>query len=101
MAALTESDTQMLREMARGLNGPGVEDFITRVHVGLMRSRRVGSWSRKTMFAPPALLNWRHNGNDGARGLCLTARRRCQRCSKPPLAGAGGGRMYAAAGPED
>ena len=31
MATLSESDTLMLREMARGLDGPGVEDFIARV----------------------------------------------------------------------
>jgi len=31
MATLTETDTQMLREMARSLDGPGVEDFIARV----------------------------------------------------------------------
>ena len=31
MANLTESDTQMLREMARGLDGPGVENFIVNV----------------------------------------------------------------------
>ena len=30
-ANLTESDTLMLREMARGLDDPGVEDFIARV----------------------------------------------------------------------
>jgi len=31
MANLTESDTLMLREMARGLDGAGVENFIANV----------------------------------------------------------------------
>ena len=72
---VTESDTLMLREMARGLDGDGVENFVANVQRRLDELEAGGFKSQRTKFAPPALLSWRHDGNGGAPGLRLIARR--------------------------
>src|SRR5262245_21137831 len=56
---VTESDTLMLREMARGLDGDGVENFVANVQRRLDELEAGGFKSQRTKFAPPALLSWR------------------------------------------